>query len=229
MAWDQSAFDAALKKKYEVAGQQADADTTRANAAAQDVSQRPEIQARSDAAAMQRAKLASQTQLGVAGMGEQGATARAQLNANTQTGIASMQDRGATARTGMQTGAQLQIAGMENQLGRDRLNQQGQQFGRSFALDSAKALDTSRRGWADLGRPTYGDLDTYNKETKRYEPTIKIPGVTPSAVNPLEQLQGAQDARAAAAGARQGGIGDETPEDIRKRRITVATGASGPW
>lgn len=222
MPWDQSQFDAALKKKYEL--QQQNADT-----ASQDVAQRPEIQARSDAAAMQRAELASQTQQNIAAANEAGSSARAAAAQQVQKDIADLQNQGANYRTGLTTGTQQSIAGMENQLGRDRLNQQGQQFDRSFALDSARALDTSRRGWADLGRPTYGDLDTYNKETKRYEPTIKIPGVTPSAVNPLEQLQGAQDARSAAAGARQGGIGDETPEDIRKRRLTLATGASGSW
>ncbi len=114
MAWDQSAFDAALKKKYEVAGQQADADTTRANAAAQDVAQRPEIQARSDAAAMERAQLGAQTQLSATDMANQAQAARAAAANATQTNIATLQDQGATTRTGMQTGAQLQIAGQED-------------------------------------------------------------------------------------------------------------------
>jgi hypothetical protein len=64
MPWNQSLFDASVRKKYEILGQNADSDTTRANATAQDVAQRPGMQAAADAAAMERARLASQTQLG---------------------------------------------------------------------------------------------------------------------------------------------------------------------
>jgi hypothetical protein len=113
-------------------------------------------------------------------------------------------------RTLATTGTQRDIAGMENALGQRRLDQQGDQFDRSHGLDAARALDSSQRGWAELGRPTYGPPE-YNTQSKQYEPTLKVPAVTPTGPNPLESLQGAQRDRAAAAGMGPGVIGDGTP------------------
>ncbi|MHC1788999.1 hypothetical protein [Solidesulfovibrio sp.] len=62
--WSQPQFEEDMRKKYEILGQQANADTTRANATMQGVQQQPGMQGAADVAAMERARLASQTQLG---------------------------------------------------------------------------------------------------------------------------------------------------------------------
>jgi len=156
MAWDQSAFDAALKKKYEVAGQQAAADTTRANAAAQDVSQRPEIQARSDAAAMERAQLGAQTQLSAVDLTNKAQADRAAAANATQNNIATLQDQGATTRTGMQTGTQLQIAGQEDQTKRLQIGEESylkrQGLTRPITTYDQDGMRTSTPG-VDFSRP----------------------------------------------------------------------------
>lgn len=202
MAWDQSQFDAALKKKYELQQQGA-------NTAAQDVAQKPEIQARADAAAMQRAELASQTQQNIAAANEAGASARAAAAQQAQKDIAGLQDTGATNRTQMTTNTQRDIAGMENQLGRDRLNQQGQQFNQTMGLDTAKAQESAIQGRAALQSPEYG-APSFNPRTGAMESAIKRPAITGLAPSPLSTLGGGS------------GLSMESEDDLKKRRAAAA-------
>lgn len=62
MAWNNTQFDDALKRKYDVAQQGANADTTRANAAMQSVQQQPLLHQMDNSAAFDRTKYSSDTQ-----------------------------------------------------------------------------------------------------------------------------------------------------------------------
>ena len=75
-------FDDLLQKKYQILQQNADAETTRANAVAQNVGQQQTLQQQADIAAQ----------------------ARAQLNADTQLQSTSMNNQGANYRTGLTSG-----------------------------------------------------------------------------------------------------------------------------
>ena len=199
MGWNQSEFDELLRKKYENLGAQAAAETTRANAMAQDVAQRQALQQQGDDAAQRRAQLAADTSLQTTGMNNQSSRDIAGIQGQNQLAVTGLQNQGAMDRTVYGADTQKGIAGMEDRTKREQLAQQGAQFDRSFGLDTAKALDTSQRGWADLGRPTYGERE-YNTATKQYESVVKTPGAFPTAPNPLESIQSAQSDRAAAAG-----------------------------
>jgi len=215
MGWNQSEFDELLRKKYENLGAQAAAETTRANAMAQDVAQRQALQQQGDDAAQRRAQLAADTSLQTTGMNNQ-----------NQWATANLQNIGANYRTGLTTDTQRDIAGQEDATRRMQIGQQGSQFDRSFGLDTAKALDTSQRGWADLGRPTYGERE-YNTATKQYESVVKTPGAFPTAPNPLDSIQSAQSDRAAAAGMGPGVIGDGTPANPFRYQQPSASTAGG--
>jgi len=101
MGWDQGAFDDALKNKYKIMQQGADADTTRAGAAAQDVAQRPGLQAAADNAAMRRAQLGADTQMDLGRMaGKDRAGLAAGANALEQARLA-QQGQQANAALGL--------------------------------------------------------------------------------------------------------------------------------
>lgn len=209
MGWNQLLFEEAVRNKMATQRESAAADTTRANAAAQDVSQRPEIQARTDAAAMDRAQIASQTQLSTTDMVNQAQAARAAAANAAQTNIATLQDQGATTRTGMQTGTQRDIASQTLGFDREKLAQQGQQFGQTFGLDTAKAQEAAIQSRATLGMPEYG-TPTYNYNKKQIETMIKRPAITNLAPSPLSTLGG------------QNGIGMESDDTLRKIRSQLA-------
>jgi len=168
MGFNQLAFDEALKRKYEIMGQNANADTTRANAAAQDVSQKPVMQQQTDAAAMARARLGADTSLQATGMTNDSLMDRAKLAAQTQTGI----------------------AGMENQLGRDKMNQQNQQFGQTLQLDTAKAQESSLLERAKLTQPEFGRPIVTDPAAGTTVNWTKHPGLNSSDIgkSPLDSL-----------------------------------------
>lgn len=208
MAWNQSQFDEAVRRKYDVLGQNADSDTTRANATAQDVAQRPGMQAAADAAAMDRAQLASQTQMGVAGINESGANTRTGMTTQAQRDIAARQDQGALARTQLQTGTQRDIAGQSLGFDREKLAQQGQQFGQTLALDTGKAQETAIQSRAQLATPEYG-TPTFNPKTSVMESGVKRPPITGLAPSPLSTLAGGS------------ALAAETDDDLKKRRAAA--------
>jgi len=86
MPWNQGQFDEALKKKYEIQQQNADSDTTKANAASQNVAQQQALQQQAEEAAQRRAEIASQTQLKTTEMNNQ--TTRAGQDQNYSLGQA---------------------------------------------------------------------------------------------------------------------------------------------
>jgi hypothetical protein len=189
--WNQSQFDEAVRRKYDVLGQNADSDTTRANATAQDVAQRPGMQAAADAAAMDRARVAADNQALVTGMNNQSARDVAGITGQTHRDVTGLQNQGAMDRTRLTTDTQRDIAGQSLGFDREKLAQQGQQFGQTFGLDVAKAQDTSEREWGTLGRPEYGN-PAMNLHTGAMESTLKRPAVLRSGPSALDELTGRQ-------------------------------------
>lgn len=184
-------FNELLRKKYEILGQQAAADMIRANAAAQDVNQKAGMQGAADTAAMDRARLAAQTQTNVAGINESGAM----------------------ARTGMTTQAQRDIASQSLGFDREKLAQQGQQFGQTIALDIGKAQETAIQARAELASPQYG-TPAFNPRGGTdgrggMESAVKRPAITGLAPSPLSRLGGVSD------------LGMESDDDLRKRRAAA--------
>lgn len=173
MAWNNVQFDEALRKKYEILGQNATSDTTRANAVAQDVAQRPGMQAAQDTAAMDRARLAAQTQLGVAGINESGANARTGMTTQAQRDIAALQDAGADRRTGMQTQSQRDIAALQDQgaLARTQLTTGTQKAiaDQSLGVERDKIAEDSYNKRVGLTRP----MTIYDQDGMR----SSVPGV----------------------------------------------------
>jgi len=156
---DMRSFGDALEKKYKILQQNADSETTRANAVAQNVGQQQALQQQSDQAAQARAETVANNQAMIAGMNNQ-----------SSQDIAGLNNQGANYRTSLATGTQMNIAGMENALGQRRLDQQGQQFGqtldfdrdkldRTLTLDTQKAQEDSYLKRLDLARPLAGSLD----------------------------------------------------------------------
>lgn len=212
MTFNQTAFDEALKRKYDILQQNADtaatsagADTTRANAAMLGVQQQQGLQDSANTAAMARAQLNADTSLQTTGMNNQSAL-----------GVANLNNQGANYRAGLTTDAQRYVAGMENQLGRDRMAQQNAQFGQTFGLDTAKAQEQAIQGRAVLGRPEYG-TPAYDYKKERLETAIKRPAITGLAPSPLSTLGG------------QSGIASESDDTLRKvrERLNGLTGNSG--
>ncbi|UJX41685.1 hypothetical protein K9F62_03005 [Desulfovibrio sp. JY] len=142
-------FRGALRRKQAIQQQQADTAT-------QDVTQRPEMQARSDAAAMDRAQIGAQTQLSATDMTNQSQASRAAAANATQMNIASLQDQGASARTGMQTGTQMAIAGMEDRTKRTQLAEESylkrQALTRPTTIYDQDGMRTSAPG-VDFSQP----------------------------------------------------------------------------
>lgn len=96
--------DDLLRQKYAIQQQAANADTARAGAVVQDVNQRPGLQAASDAAALERARLDAQARLAAEQMrGGFGLQERAQAN------------QGAATVAGIQGNFGLQERGLANQ------------------------------------------------------------------------------------------------------------------
>ena len=170
MPWNQSEFDELLRKKYEILGQQANADTTRANATAQDVAQKPGMQGAADTAAMDRARLAAQTQTNVAGINESGAMDRTGMATRAQREIAAMQDQGATARTGMQAGTQMAIAGMDERTKRTQLAEDSylkrQGLTRPVTIYDQDGMKSSTPG-VDFSRPANVGMESPLDEEAR--------------------------------------------------------------
>jgi hypothetical protein len=207
-------FDDLLQKKYQILQQQADSGTTTANAKAQEVGQQQALQQQNNDAAMDRARLAANAQTQAANMNNDAMMDRASLAAQTQTGIAGQEQSGAMARALLGANTQTTIAGMENQLGRDRLNQQGQQFGQTLRLDTAKAYDKSLIDWATAALPTMGPptLTPDGKGGFTQQPYVKSPGVTITTPSPLAPLAGANPSSSGL-----GGMSDEALDAMKKR------------
>lgn len=207
--WSDSEFDAAFKRKQDIQQQQANADTTRADATAQDVAQRPEIQARSDAAAMSRAQLASSTSLQQQGMQNQSASDVAGINARNRMDVANVGEAGANFRTGLTTSTQKSIADQSLGLDRERLAQQGAQFGQTFALDTARAQESAIQGRAQLETPEYG-APSFNPKSGSMESGIRRPPITGLAPSPLAPLGGGS------------ALSMESDETLKRRRAEAA-------
>lgn len=169
MTWNQQSFDEALKRKYEILGQNADAETTRANAAMQNVQQQPGLQQQQDDAVMRRAQLAADTSLQTAGMNNDAMMNRARLAADTS----------------------LQTAGMGNALEQNRMTQQDRQFASTYALDAAKAREDSLLKRAGLSRDEMGK-PFVNPETQKMTDWTKRYGLSPTDIgkSPLDTVGG---------------------------------------
>ena len=192
---DMRSFGDALEKKYKILQQNADSETTRANAVAQNVGQQQALQQQSDQAAQARAETVANNQAMIAGMNNQ-----------SSQDIAGLNNQGANYRTSLATGTQMNIAGMENALGQRRLDQQGQQFGqtldfdrdkldRTLALDTQKAQEDSYLKRLDLARPLAGSLDLSSPPNVGIQspwgaPTAKP--ATPQSPSPLTSMPDAQ-------------------------------------
>jgi|GEM_PF-5126733 len=198
-------FRGALRRKQAIQQQQADT-------ASQDVAQKSSLQQQGDDAALRRAQIAADTSLQNQSMQNQGAANVAGINAQSRQDVANIGEAGANARTGLTTRTQRDIAGMENQLGRDRLNQQGQQFNQTLGLDTAKAKESSIQGRAALQSPEYG-APSFNPRTGAMESAIKRPAIAGLAPSPLSTLGGGS------------GLSMESDEDLRRRRALAAASA----
>lgn len=208
-SWSDSQFDEALKKKYQVQQQSANADTTRADAAMQNVQQQPGMQAAQDAAAMARAQLGSQTQLQSQSMQNRGAADVAGINARSRADVANIGETGANYRTGLTTNTQRDIANQSLGFDREKLAQQGQQFGQTFGLDTAKAQESAIQGRASLANPEYG-APSFNPKTGTMENAVRRQAITNLAPSPLSTI-----------GANPG-LGMESDDTLRKIRAQLS-------
>jgi len=164
---DMRSFGDALEKKYKILQQNADSETTRANAVAQNVGQQQALQQQSDQAAQARAETVANNQAMIAGMNNQ-----------SSQDIAGLNNQGANYRTSLATGTQMNIAGMENALGQRRLDQQGQQFGQTLGLDRDKFDEQTFQDRLKLTRPiTIFDPDTSMKKSVDGIDFSKLPNV----------------------------------------------------
>jgi len=163
-------FNGLMEKKQNILQQNADAETTRANATAQNVAQQQALQQQNNDAAMDRARLAANAQTQAANMNNDAMMDRASLAAQTQTGI----------------------AGMENRLGQDRLSQQGQQFSQTLGLDTAKAQEDSLLKRAELSRSEAGRPIVTDSVAGTTIDWIKHPGLSSSDIgkSPLDTVGG---------------------------------------
>lgn len=208
MAWDQSQFDAALKRKYEIQGQQANADTTRANAAAQDVAQRPALQAAADAAAEERARLASQTQLAA----EQ---ARGGFGLQERT----LANQGAANVANIQGGYGLREAETRGQYGVQEAQVRGQ-----YGLEAAKQPE-----YGSVENPLFGQpgQKPYFLAPRNQSAVEALKPAVPGGVGPTGR--GAANNASGSSGSATNTVGDGYGLNDPKRRTGATPGASGRW
>uniref|UniRef100_I2Q1D0 Uncharacterized protein n=1 Tax=Desulfovibrio sp. U5L TaxID=596152 RepID=I2Q1D0_9BACT len=152
----QQGFEDALKRKYDILQQGANADATRANATMQGVNQQPAMQAAADAASAERARLASETQLqaeqvrGGFGLQERDLTNQGQLAATNAAGNWGLQESQTRANAQMQP---------EFGIHTDELTGQSSLYGKNLSglnyLGSSLQKPTTMRM-----RPSYTSLGT---------------------------------------------------------------------
>ena len=174
--WDEGQFQQALDKKYAIlqqgantadkqaATQQHLADTTRQNTANQ-----LELGRATEAGAMARANLASQTQQNISASEAANRMAIANQTESNRMALGTMAESGLNSRAQLGADTQKYISGEDNSTRRDIATQQNNLGKAQLGLEAAKAAAADDVARINLTRPTTGYDPTTNQR-------ITIPG-----------------------------------------------------